>query len=155
MVLNDLEMSDLRPMLAEGVGVLRKMLYLFANERSRDPQAREELVHEIASVFGSEQLTKRLLKRPNSQGSTGSHGCIPAPSGPHPMDTGNSTSAEAQQAWPVQGQPPLQEPTPIASAIRGDYSAASAEFQAALDMLSFDQWLDLLVPPAPSVNANY
>lgn len=63
MVISDLETKDIGPIVAEGLRVLRKMLNMIDQRESRDLQARESLVREIAVVFGGEQPTRKYLKR--------------------------------------------------------------------------------------------
>ncbi|KAJ9379539.1 transcriptional regulator family: Fungal Specific TF [Paecilomyces variotii] len=63
MVISDLELKDIGSIVADGLRVLRKMLDMIDQRESRDPQARESLVREIAIVFGGEQPTRKYLKR--------------------------------------------------------------------------------------------
>ncbi|KAL1857302.1 hypothetical protein Plec18167_004779 [Paecilomyces lecythidis] len=63
MVISDLELKDIGPIVADGLRILRKMFDMIDQRESRDPQARESLVREIAVVFGGEQPTRKYLKR--------------------------------------------------------------------------------------------
>jgi hypothetical protein len=61
MLISDLEGRDLNPMISDGVRTLQKMLDMF-EWWDGDPQMRESLVHEIASVFSGEHPTRRYLR---------------------------------------------------------------------------------------------
>lgn len=137
MVISDLEQTDLKPTLADGVGVLRKMLNLFEqNSRSQDPRERASLVNEIASVFGGEQLAGKYLK-PYSNVSESlaatslSYGVEDAPG----HDNYSQDINTVEDHCLVTNIPSfsIEDPT-------------SVDFEVALDMLSFDQWFDYSIP---------
>ncbi|KAI5296218.1 hypothetical protein KEM52_005088, partial [Ascosphaera acerosa] len=157
MVINDLETSDLRPMLAEGVKVLRKMVRLFLSNQSKDAQARESIVTEIASVFGGEQHTRNYLKPRSPEAAPHarqSHATTAAPISAQPpfdpsgLPTSVATATFPQEAWPAATL--MSIPNPILQ--EGPYDTGVAgypmtfDFQAALDMLNCDQWFDFVMP---------
>lgn len=135
MVISDLEQGDLRPMLADGVKVLRKMLDIFEHDQDKDSQARTSLVKEIASVFGGEELAKKYLKRSDDD----ALGSIKATSTILPLAT------REPNMGPINAAPPSI--TDHSSIDFDDFLMAvndstSIDFEVALDMLSFEQWLD-------------
>lgn len=139
MVILDLEQVDLRPTLADGVKVLRKMLDLFEQDQDRDSQARASLVKEIASVFGGEELAKKYLKRSDD----GMFGSVKATRTPQPYTTKEPDLAHTN---------PAASPITEHSSIEADdffmpaNDSTSIDFEVALDMLNFDQWLDYPIP---------
>ena len=69
MVISDLELQDLGPLISDGVKILWKMLDMFDHRRdTKDPNTREALVRDIASVFGGEHPTRRYLKQGENGG---------------------------------------------------------------------------------------
>jgi hypothetical protein len=131
MVISDLAQVDLRPMLADGVKVLRKMLDLFEQDQDKDSQGRTSLVKEIASIFGGEEFAKKYLKRPaNTLSSTSSLQPLPI----REPDLGHINTA-----IPSSTEHSSIEVDDLFMAIN---NSTSIDFEVALDMLSFDQWLD-------------
>lgn len=135
MVISDLEQVDLRPMLADGVKVLRKMLDLFEHDQDRDSQARTSLVKEIASIFGGEELAKKYLKRSDDDtlGSTKATHTI------QPVTTREPDLGHISTAVPSITDHPGIDLDDFLMAVN---DSTSIDFEVALDMLSFDQWLD-------------
>ncbi|GAD99338.1 hypothetical protein TERG_01466 [Paecilomyces variotii No. 5] len=144
MVISDLALKDIGSIVADGLCVLRKMLDMIDQRESRDPQARESLVREIAVVFGGEQPTRRYLKR---------------------CDIGYvlNASQRAGSDIPAQTRPGiLQERDDVqtgrdARGLGPDFSEgqdqnqfASQEFDLALDMLDSGQFdfllTDMIIP---------
>ncbi|KAH8692113.1 fungal-specific transcription factor domain-containing protein [Talaromyces proteolyticus] len=144
MVISDLEQVDLRPMLADGVKVLRKMLDLFEKQdHSPDSQARISLVKEIASVFGGEEVAKKYLKQSHND----------------PLDSTKATTANAASTRTFQSHSGLESGFGAGILSSSEHSSpamgnsfmtfndsASIDFEVALEMLSFDQWLDYPMP---------
>lgn len=146
MVISDLELRDIGSMVADGTKVLRKMLDMFDRRESQsrdrgDQQERESLIHEIASVFGGEQPTRKYLKR---------------------CDIGYVLNAakkmEEQEQTPpaviLRSQDELETTTgpdsgfESGATIDRDHNRdqlISQDFDLAMDMLSSDQW-DFLLP---------
>ncbi|KAI5306749.1 ATP-dependent DNA helicase sgs1 [Ascosphaera pollenicola] len=163
MVINDLDQSDLGPMLAGGVKVLRRMLHLFINNQSRDPQAREGIVTEIASVFGGEQHTRSYLKprSPDSVPDSNAQAVTTAV-GPQPLITNTlptpvTATTFAPQAWPISSliNMPEQAPEPAAFAPDIMNYPVALDFQTALDMLNCDQWFDFTMPTTLTEHATF
>lgn len=135
MVISDLEQVDLRPMLADGVKVLRKMLDLFEQDQDKDSQARTSLVKEIASVFGGEELAKKYLKQSHDDtlGSTKATGVL------QPLAIRESDLGHINTTLPSITEHSSIEVGDLFIAVN---DSTSIDFEVALDMLSFDQWID-------------
>ncbi|KAE8550628.1 hypothetical protein TMatcc_008673 [Talaromyces marneffei ATCC 18224] len=136
MVISDLEQVDLRPMLADGVKVLRKMLDLFEQDQGKDSLARASLVKEIASVFGGEELAKKYLKRSDDDMTSSTQ----VTRTPQPLTT---REPDFERSIPPSTEHPSIEVDNFFMTI-DDFT--SMDFEVALDMLSFDQWLDYPIP---------
>jgi hypothetical protein len=145
MVISDLEQVDLRPMLADGVKVLRKMLDLFEQDQSQDSQARTSLGKDIASVFGGEDLAKKYLKQPrNTLDSTMATAANVATTlTSHPLRTRETDVRHTNSVTPSDTQHSSVE---VGNSCIAVNDSTSIDFEVALDMLSFDQWLDYLIP---------
>ena len=139
MVISDLEQVDLRPMLADGVKVLRKMLDLFEQDHDKDSQTRTSLVKEIASVFGGEELAKKYLKRSDDD----TLDFTKATRALQPLTIGEPDLGHTNTAVPSITNHPNIEGDDLFMAIN---DSTSFDFEVALDMLSFDQWLDYPIP---------
>jgi hypothetical protein len=139
MVISDLEQVDLRPMLADGVKVLRKMLDLFEQDQDKDSQARTSLVKEIASVFGGEELAKKYLKRSDND----TLGYTKATQTPRPLTIREPDLGHINTAVPSITEHSNIQVDDLFMAIS---DSTAIDFEVALDMLSFDQWLDYPIP---------
>lgn len=144
MVISDLEVTGLGPMLTDGVKVLRKILVLFDQDNLRDPCARESLVHEIASVFGGEHLTRKYLKQNSVSYITDS---IPPHPCPPPTLNLPATDLFAHRLTPVMGGSTNLETREFVEANASDAfwqsnDPMAMDFDVALEMLNFEQWLD-------------
>lgn len=164
MVVNDLEMSDLRPMLAGGVKVLRKMLHMFMNNQSQDSQAREGIVNEIASVFGGEQHTRNYLEPRVSENTSQNHTQMStnalAPQPPlmsNGLPTPVNTNMYAPQVQSIPSHLNISEQPmqPVTFGTEAIGYPMTLDFQVALDMLNCDQWLEPLNSIAPHGDATF
>ncbi|OKL60012.1 hypothetical protein UA08_04888 [Talaromyces atroroseus] len=145
MVISDLEQVDLRPMLADGVKVLRKMLDLFEQGHAQDSQARISLVKEIAAVFGGEELAKKYLKQSHDTlCSTRATVTNVAPTHiAQSLTMRESDFGHTNNTIPSGIERPDIE---VENSFTTVNDSTSLDFEVALDMLSFDQWLDYLIP---------
>lgn len=139
MVISDLEQVDLRPMLADGVKVLRKMLDLFEQDQDKDSPARTSLVKEIASVFGGEEFAKKYLKRSDDDMFISTK----ATRTPQPFTTRDSDLGHINSEVPSITEHSSIEANDFFLTVD---DSTSIDFEVALDMLSFDQWLDYPIP---------
>ncbi|KAI5279394.1 hypothetical protein KEM54_004189, partial [Ascosphaera aggregata] len=164
MVINDLEMSDLGPMLAEGVKILRKMLHLFMCNQSRDSQARESLVTEIASIFGGEQHTRNYLKPrlPDSLPDIPTHATTTAvdahpPQIPNGLPTPVTTNAFSQPAYTISSLINMPESQSSPAAFGPDVlnHPMAIDFQTALNMLNCDQLFEFIMPTTLNEQTNF
>jgi len=150
MVISDLELRDIGSMVADGIKVLRKMLDMFDRRESRDQQQeRESLIHEIASVFGGEQPTRKYLKRCdigyvlNTTKKVGEREQTQPPAinslrSRDELETGGSDSGFESGVVAAD-----RDHNNSNNNNRGQLT--SQDFDLAMDMLSSDQW-DFLLP---------
>ncbi|KAJ5814562.1 hypothetical protein N7474_006339 [Penicillium riverlandense] len=131
MVISDLELHDIGPMVSDGIKILRKMLDMFERRDAGDPQMRESLVQEIASVFGGEQPTRRYLRQ---------------------CDIGYVLNSQTTHGHQLDGHVPTEPGFPESVQDPGTNTAYHQtdamldDFNLALDMLEYDQWWDFLLP---------
>lgn len=147
MVISDLEKIDLRPMLADGVKVLRKMLRLFEQDHAHDLQARASLTHEIATVFGGEQHASKYFKQFRYDYDSTALTTVATPILP-PADGGEDIAGIDSATSSGLGNE-AEIPSIDVNV------TTSFDFQVALDMLSFDQWLDYMLPETTVTGYEY